>query len=91
MWTLNRILYGPILKRQYKRTLRVCFHWVFAIVKAMSETADILFTNLSDVVSKIGFVKVDSHLTSAVAFFFDVCRQILENANVKCEHYHLLP
>ena len=24
------------------------------------------------------------------AFFFDLCRPVLENANVKCEHYHFL-
>ena len=57
----------------------------------LSESPDFLFINFSDVVSKIEFVKVDSHLTSAVAFFFDLCRQILENANVKYKHYHLLP
>ena len=28
---------------------------------------------------------------SAFAFFFDLCRPVLENANVTCEHHHLLP
>ena len=35
--------------------------------------------------------KVDSHVTSAFSFFFDHCRPILENVNVKSEHSHLLP
>ena len=32
-----------------------------------------------------------SHVTCAFAFFFDLCRPVLENTNVKCEHNHLLP
>ena len=35
-------------------------------------------------------IKVGLHVTSAFAFSFDICRHILENANVKCEHNHLL-
>ena len=34
-------------------------------------------------------LKVHSQVMSA--FFFDLCRPVLENANVKCEHLHLLP
>ena len=36
-------------------------------------------------------VKAHSHVTSVFAFFFDLCRPVLENVNVKCEHHHLLP
>ena len=36
-------------------------------------------------------LKVHSHITSAFAFFFDLYRPILENANFKREHHHLLP
>ena len=32
-----------------------------------------------------------SFVTSAFAFVFNICRPVLENANVKCEHDHLLP
>ena len=35
-------------------------------------------------------VKPGLHVTSAFAFSFDLCRHILENANVKCKHHHLL-
>ena len=38
-------------------------------------------------------VKVHTHVTSALAFFFNLCRPVLENANIKCEHitcYHRL-
>ena len=37
--------------------------------------------------------KIHSHLTSAsaFAFSFDLCRPVLENANMMCEHHHLLP
>ena len=31
------------------------------------------------------------HVTHACAFSFDLCRHVLENANVKCKHDHLLP
>ena len=34
-------------------------------------------------------LKIRPHVTSA--FFFDLCRPVLENANVKCQHNHLLP
>ena len=37
------------------------------------------------------FVKAYPHVTSVFAFFFDICYPILQNVNVKCEHYHLLP
>ena len=37
------------------------------------------------------FFKVHSHITSAFAFFFDLCRPVLENANVSGEHYHFFP
>ena len=30
------------------------------------------------------------NFTSAFAFFFDLCRLILENAHVKCKYHHLL-
>ena len=30
-------------------------------------------------------------VTSACAFSFDLCHHVLENANVKCKHNHLLP
>ena len=36
-------------------------------------------------------LKVHSYVTSAFVFFFDLCRPLLENANVKCEHHHLSP
>ena len=44
----------------------------------------------------LGFVhteclKVHSHVTSAFAYFFDLCRSVLQNANVKLDHYHFLP
>ena len=29
-------------------------------------------------------VRVHSHITSAFAFFFDLCHPVLENTNVKC-------
>ena len=35
-------------------------------------------------------LKPDLHVTSAFAFSFDLCRHVLENANVKCKHHHLL-
>ena len=35
-------------------------------------------------------IKAGLHVTSAFAFSFDLCRHILENANVKCKHNHLL-
>ena len=47
---------GRITLTQCERTLRMCFHYATAIVKAMSEYADFLFTNFSDVVTKIEFV-----------------------------------
>ena len=31
------------------------------------------------------------NVMSAFVFFFDLCRPILGNANVKCKHHHLLP
>ena len=30
-------------------------------------------------------------MTPTFVFFFDLCRPVLENANVRCEHHHLLP
>ena len=36
-------------------------------------------------------VKVDLHVTSTFAFFFDFSRLFLENKNIECEHNHLLP
>ena len=36
-------------------------------------------------------MKVDSHVMSAIAFFFDLCHPALANANGKGEHNHLLP
>ena len=30
-------------------------------------------------------LKVNSHGTCAFAFFFDLCRPVLENANINCE------
>ena len=38
-----------------------------------------------------GLQKVHSHVTSAFAISLDLCRLVLENANVKCEHNHFLP
>ena len=35
--------------------------------------------------------KVLSHVASAFAFFFDLCRKVLENADVNLKHHHLLP
>ena len=35
-------------------------------------------------------VKVRSHVTSAFVFYFDLCRLIFENANVKYKYHHLL-
>ena len=32
-------------------------------------------------------LKVHLHLTLAFVFFFDLCRSVLVNANVRCEHY----
>ena len=37
------------------------------------------------------FLKPGLHVTFASAFSFDLFRHILENANVKCKHDHLLP
>ena len=34
-------------------------------------------------------IKNYSHIMST--FTFDLCRPVLEKANVKCEHHHLLP
>ena len=36
-------------------------------------------------------IKAHLHITSAFAFFFNLCSPVLENANFKCEHHHLLP
>ena len=38
----------------------------------------------------IEYVKLDSRVTSARAFFFDLCRLVLENVNGKCKHNHFL-
>ena len=35
-------------------------------------------------------LKVHSHVTFALAFFFGLCRPVLQNAKIKCEHHHLL-
>ena len=39
---------------------------------------------------KTFWVKPGLHVTSALAFSFDLCRHVLENTNDKCEHHHLL-
>ena len=36
-------------------------------------------------------VKIHSHVTSAFAFFFDLCHPVVENVNANCEHNYLLP
>ena len=32
-----------------------------------------------------------AHVTFMFNFFFDLCRPVLENLHINCEHYHLLP
>ena len=41
-------------------------------------------------VKSVRTVKVHSHLMSAFAIFLDLCHSILEHANVKYEHHHLI-
>ena len=36
-------------------------------------------------------LEVHSHLTSTFAIFFELCRPVLENGNVKCKDYYTLP
>ena len=48
--------------------------------------------NLNKLLVKIvQALKVQSHGTSAFAVFFDLCRHVLANVKLKCEHNHLLP
>ena len=52
----------------------------------------LFFVNGTLVATQLG-IKMNSHLTyaSAFPFSFDLCRPVLENANMMCEHHHLLP
>ena len=47
--------------------------------------------HLRDEYSTFSFqLKPGLHVMSAFAFSFDMCRHVLENANIKCKHHHLL-
>ena len=54
-------------------------------VKEMNEVLDFEVQ-----LANVSYLKVHSHVMSMFAFFFDLCLPILEKANVKCKHHHLL-